>query len=79
MSRPVHYIDSTDRDYEFVSKDPWVVEFRAAPKEQAHLRKPRAILSTTKGLLVLKDLKVKIVPGPPVDGRLLVQVSGERM
>ena len=79
MTRPVHHIDTTERDYEFVSKDPWVLQFRAAPKEQAHMRKPRSLISTKTGGFKMENLRVAVQPGPPVDGKLLIQVSGDRI
>jgi hypothetical protein len=78
MSRPVHYVDTTTTDYTFVSKDPWVLQFRATPQEQARLRQPRSLLSTRRGGFRMRKLKVSIVPGPPVDGKLLIDVAGER-
>ena len=78
MSRPVHYIDSEATEYTFVSKDPWVLQFRATPQEQAALRQPRSLLSTRSGRFRMEKLEVSIVPGPPVDGKLLIEVAGER-
>ena len=61
-----------------MSKDPWVLRFRATPQEQAILRQPRSLLSTGSGRFRMEKLKVSIVPGPPEDGMLLIDVAGER-
>lgn len=79
MSRPVHYINTETGDYTFITKDPWLLEFRCAPKEMAMLRKPRAFLSTRAGGFRMTADKVSVVPVPPVNGELLIQVAGTRM
>lgn len=74
MSRPVHMLDSDVRDYTLVGKDPWVFEFRVDPQEMGKLRLPRALLVTRRNrAFAITD--VKRVPGPPVDGEHLVQVT----
>jgi hypothetical protein len=36
------------------------------------------MLSTKSGKFRMEKLEVSVVPGPPVDGRLLIEVAGER-
>ncbi len=79
MSRPVHCIDTSARDYTVLSKEPFVVQFRMPPKEMAHLRKPHALICGKSGNNNFTITGVKIIPGPPVDGMLLVQVTAERI
>jgi hypothetical protein len=79
MSRPVYYIKTETRDYTFITKDPWLLEFRCAPKDMAMFRKPRAFISTRTGGFQMTIDKVSVVPGPPVNGELLIRVAGKRM
>lgn len=79
MSRPVHYIDSENVEYNFITKDPWVLEFRCAPQEMAMLRRPRAFVGTRTGGFKMQADTVEVVPGPPVNGKLLIRVAGKRM
>jgi len=78
MPRPVHQIDTEARDYTLVSKEPYVFEFRAPPQEIAHMRKPRAVVQG-RGGNSFDVTGVKIIPGPPVDGELLVQLTATRI
>ncbi len=77
MSRPVHYVNTEERDYTVVSKDPWVFEFRVNPKEIGELRQPRALIAGTNSARHFNITKVRRVPGPPVEGMHLVQVTAK--
>lgn len=78
MSRPVYNIDTTVEPCDLVSKEPWIVECRMSPQDQAHLHKPRSMVSTKQGFFRLENLKISVLPGPPVDGKLLVQIEGDK-
>jgi hypothetical protein len=79
MTRPVYYIDTSVCDYTFVTKDPWVLEFRCTSKDMDTIRKPKSLVSTKTGGFQMSSNKVSVVPGPPVDGKLLIRVAGERL
>ena len=77
MSRPVHYVNTEERDYTVVSKDPWVFEFRVDPQEIGKLKQPRALVAMRNSPRHFNITKVQRMPGPPVEGMHLVQVTAK--